>query len=32
VGPGPIPAPPAGCRADGFVPAGIAFYCCPCGA
>jgi hypothetical protein len=32
VGPGPVPDPPAGCRADGFVPAGIAFYCCPCGA
>ncbi|HVU03694.1 MAG TPA: BPTI/Kunitz domain-containing protein [Polyangiaceae bacterium] len=31
VGPGNIPAPPAGCRSAGAVPAGIAFYCCPCG-
>jgi hypothetical protein len=32
VGPGPVPDPPASCRGDGFVPAGVAFYCCPCGA
>ncbi len=31
VGPGPVPAPPAGCRSAGIIPAGIAFYCCPCG-
>lgn len=30
VGPGPVPDPPAGCRAVGAVPAGVAFYCCPC--
>jgi membrane protease subunit (stomatin/prohibitin family) len=32
VGPGPIPDPPAGCRAQGAAPAGIEFFCCPCGA
>jgi hypothetical protein len=32
VGPGPEEAPPAGCRLVGPTPAGIAFYCCPCGA
>jgi hypothetical protein len=31
VGPGPIPDPPPGCRPWGAVPAGIAYYCCPCG-
>jgi hypothetical protein len=31
VGPGPVPDPPASCRAAGAVPAGIAYYCCPCG-
>jgi hypothetical protein len=31
VGPGSIPDPPAGCRPALGVPAGIAFYCCPCG-
>jgi hypothetical protein len=30
VGPGPVPDPPTGCRAMGAVPAGIAYYCCPC--
>ena len=30
VGPGPIPAPPAGCHSGGLVPAGIVYYCCPC--
>lgn len=32
VGPGPIPLPPASCRFHGLVPAGLTFYCCPCGA
>lgn len=32
VGPGPTPAPPAGCRLSAPTPGGIAFYCCPCGA
>ena len=27
----PYPEPPAGCRLLGFIPAGIGFYCCPCG-
>jgi hypothetical protein len=31
VGPGNVPDPPAGCKGMGAVPAGIAFYCCPCG-
>lgn len=31
-GPGAVPDAPAGCRFSGAVPAGIAFYCCPCGA
>jgi len=31
VGPGPVPNPPSGCRSAGAIPAGIAFYCCPCG-
>ena len=30
VGPGPVPAPPAGCTSAGAVPAGVAYYCCPC--
>jgi hypothetical protein len=30
VGPGPIPDPPAGCRAIPPNPAGYIFYCCPC--
>ena len=29
--PGPIPDPPAGCRAISPTPAGYAYYCCPCG-
>jgi hypothetical protein len=32
VGPGPIPDPPASCHFLDASPAGIAFYCCPCGA
>jgi hypothetical protein len=32
VGPGPIGTPPAGCRSLGAIPAGIVYYCCPCGA
>lgn len=31
VGPGPVPDPPPGCRTIGAVPAGIVYYCCPCG-
>jgi len=31
VGPGPIGTPPAGCRNLLATPAGIVFYCCPCG-
>jgi hypothetical protein len=31
VGPGPVPDPPSGCKFAGAIPAGIAFYCCPCG-
>jgi hypothetical protein len=31
VGPGPVPDPPSGCKYVFAVPAGIAFYCCPCG-
>jgi hypothetical protein len=30
-GPGPIPEPPLGCRSLGAIPAGVVFYCCPCG-
>lgn len=30
VGPGPVPDPPAGCTSAGALPAGIAYYCCPC--
>jgi hypothetical protein len=30
VGPGPVPDPPSSCRFTGAVPAGIAYYCCPC--
>ncbi|HXJ20649.1 MAG TPA: hypothetical protein VMT03_10480 [Polyangia bacterium] len=30
VGPGPVPDPPAGCTFESAVPAGIAYYCCPC--
>jgi hypothetical protein len=32
VGPGPIGTPPAACRDMGAIPAGIVYYCCPCGA
>jgi len=31
---GPVPAPPPeppGCRGAFFTPAGVTFYCCPCG-
>jgi hypothetical protein len=31
-GPGPVPAPPAGCQPSLPVPGGVVFYCCPCGA
>ena len=31
VGPGPIGTPPAACRDMGAIPAGIVYYCCPCG-
>ena len=31
VGPGPVPDPPAGCHFVAAFPAGVAFYCCPCG-
>ncbi len=31
VGPGPIGSPPAACRSMGAIPAGIVYYCCPCG-
>src|SRR5205814_8967590 len=33
VGPSPEPAadPPAGCTSMVATPAGVAFYCCPCG-
>jgi len=31
VGPGPVPDPPNGCRFLDAAPAGIAYYCCPCG-
>jgi hypothetical protein len=31
VGPGEVPDPPAGCRSAEGGPAGIAYYCCPCG-
>jgi hypothetical protein len=27
----PSADPPAGCTSAGFTPAGIGFYCCPCG-
>ena len=30
VGPGAVPEPPEGCTFAGAVPAGIAYYCCPC--
>ncbi|MES1208112.1 MAG: hypothetical protein ABUS79_19430 [Pseudomonadota bacterium] len=30
VGPGAVPDPPVGCKSAGAVPAGIAYYCCPC--
>jgi hypothetical protein len=30
VGPGAVPQPPANCRFASAVPAGIAYYCCPC--
>jgi len=30
VGPGVVPDPPAHCTSAGAVPAGIAYYCCPC--
>lgn len=30
VGPGNVPAPPAGCKRGIPDPAGIVFYCCPC--
>lgn len=31
VGPGSIGTPPAACRDMGAIPAGIVYYCCPCG-
>jgi hypothetical protein len=31
VGPGSVPEPPAGCHSGVPTPAGIVFYCCPCG-
>jgi hypothetical protein len=31
VGPGPTNDPPAGCHGAEATPAGIVFYCCPCG-
>jgi hypothetical protein len=31
VGPGAVPDPPVGCHSGSFSPAGIAYYCCPCG-
>jgi hypothetical protein len=31
VGPTPIGTPPAACRDMGAIPAGIVYYCCPCG-
>jgi hypothetical protein len=31
VGPGTIAKPPTACRDMGAIPAGIVYYCCPCG-